>query len=71
MQAPGNSIQFMSMLMSRSSIEVSLIMELVESANSSYFECQHIITILTDVFEREKSGKILLAVEVHLLTFRS
>jgi hypothetical protein len=32
--------------------------------NRSYFECQRVVTILEDVFSREKSAKILLGVEV-------
>lgn len=58
------AIQFMGMLMSQPKIQISVLLELIEMLNRSYFECQHVVTILTDIFEREKSSKILLGVQV-------
>lgn len=50
MYAGMGAIQFMGMLMSQSSVEISVILELVEILNNSYFECQRVVTILTDIF---------------------
>jgi hypothetical protein len=52
MYGGANAVQMMGMLMSRESIEIGIILELVERLNNSYFECQHVVTILTEVFER-------------------
>jgi hypothetical protein len=41
-----SSIQYMGMLMSRTSLEINLVLELVEKLNKSYFSCQDIVTIL-------------------------
>lgn len=71
MQSDVSAIQFMGMLMSRPSLDMSSALELVEVLNRSYFECQRVVTILEAIFEKEKSAKILLGVEVSLFPCRS
>lgn len=71
MQGEVSAIQLMGLLMSRSSLEMENALELVEILNRSYFECQRVVTILEDVFTREKSAKILLGVEVRMPSGRS
>ena len=50
MNAGMNAIECMGMLMMRESIELGTILELVEILNRSYFECQRVVTILSEVF---------------------
>ena len=62
-----NAIQCMGILMTKEAIDLNTILELVEILNSNYFQCQRVVTILSDVFDREKSGKILHGVNVNMI----
>lgn len=58
------AIQYMGVIMRQSKFDMQSALGMVDILNNSYLSAKDIVTILEEIFKNEKSGKILMAVQV-------
>lgn len=58
------ALQYMGMIMRQSKMNMEYALAMVDIINNSYLSAKDIVTVLEEIFRVEKSGKILVAVQV-------
>lgn len=58
------AIQYMGLIMRQSKLDMQYALSMVDVINNSYLNAKDVVTVLEEIFRNEKSGKILVAVQV-------
>lgn len=58
------AIQHMGIIMRQTKLDMQNALAMVDIINNSYLSAKDIVTILQEIFKNEKSGKILMGVQV-------